>query len=158
MSQSRGTYDDRQPIWEKRWTERSTDAVVRIAQCNTTFTGKTTYSTGSKPRSLNAVDVNGDGKLDIIVANYGSNNVGVLLNIGNGSFAAQTTYPAGTGPAFVPAADVDGDGKPDIIVTNYGSKNIGVLLNTGNGTFAAQATYPAGTSPNVVVAVDVNGD
>ncbi|CAF4911856.1 unnamed protein product, partial [Rotaria socialis] len=96
MSQSRGTYDDRQPIWEKRRTERSTDAVVRIAQCNTTFTGKTTYSTGSKPRSLNAVDVNGDGKLDIIVANYGSNNVGVLLNIGNGSFAAQTTYPAGT--------------------------------------------------------------
>ena len=29
MSQSRDTYDDRQPIWEKRWTERSADTVVR---------------------------------------------------------------------------------------------------------------------------------
>ncbi|CAF4662119.1 unnamed protein product [Rotaria socialis] len=130
MSQSRGTYDDRQPIWEKRWTERSTDAVVRIAQCNTTFTGKTTYSTGSKPRSLNAVDVNGDGKLDIIVANYGSNNVGVLLNIGNGTFTAQTTYSTGSGsnPYYVAATDVNGDGKPDIIVANYGSNNEGVLI------------------------------
>ncbi|CAF4186725.1 unnamed protein product, partial [Rotaria magnacalcarata] len=76
-----------------------------------------------------AVDVNGDGKPDIIVANYNSNNVGVLLNIGNGTFAAQMTYSAGSGPACVAAVDVNGDNKPDIIVANYGSNNIGVLLN-----------------------------
>ncbi|CAF3381362.1 unnamed protein product [Rotaria socialis] len=29
MSQSRDTYDDRQPIWEKRRTERSADTIVR---------------------------------------------------------------------------------------------------------------------------------
>ncbi|CAF5204174.1 unnamed protein product, partial [Rotaria magnacalcarata] len=87
-------------------------------QSSTIFTGQTTYSTGSNPESLKAVDVNGDGKPDIIVANYGSNNVGVLLNIGNGMFAAQTTYLTGAGPVEVAAADVNGDGKPDIIVAN----------------------------------------
>ncbi|CAF4029158.1 unnamed protein product, partial [Rotaria magnacalcarata] len=98
-------------------------------QCNTTFTAQTTYSTGSNPRSLTAVDVNGDGKPDIIVVNYGSNNVGVLLNTGNGTFSAQATYLTGTGPSCVVAADVNGDRKPDIIVANYGSNNVGVLMN-----------------------------
>ncbi|CAF3362994.1 unnamed protein product [Rotaria socialis] len=139
-------------------TVTATTVTASITQCRTIFTGQKTYSTGSGPRSLSAVDVNGDGKLDIIVANYVSKNVSVLLNTGDGTFAAQTTYLAGTGPAFVPVADVNGDGKPDIIVTNYGSKNLSVLLNTGNGTFAAQTTYSTGTMPNVVVAADVNGD
>ncbi|CAF1617708.1 unnamed protein product, partial [Rotaria magnacalcarata] len=100
-------------------------------QCSTIFTGQTTYSTGSNPNSLMAVDVNGDGKPDIIVANSGSNNVGVLLNIGNGTFSAQTTYStgSGSGPYYVVAVDVNDDNKPDIIVANYGSNNIGVLLN-----------------------------
>ncbi|CAF2092702.1 unnamed protein product, partial [Rotaria magnacalcarata] len=111
-----------------------------VTQSSIIFTGQTTYPTGSNLKSLNVVDVNGDGKPDIIVANYGSNNVGVLLNIGNGAFAAQTTYSTGTGPNILVADDVNGDGKPDIIVINYGSINVGVLLNTGNGTFAAQTT------------------
>ncbi|CAF4310005.1 unnamed protein product, partial [Rotaria magnacalcarata] len=84
-----------------------------------------TYSTGSSPKSLNAVDVNDDGKLDIIVVNYGSNNVGVLLNRGSGTFSPQTTYSTGSGPFYVAAADVNGDGKPDIIVVNSGSNNAG---------------------------------
>ncbi|CAF4403207.1 unnamed protein product, partial [Rotaria magnacalcarata] len=72
----------------------------------------------------------------MIVANYGSNNVGVLLNIGNGKFTAQTTYLSGTGPVEVAVADVNDDGKPDIIVANYASNNVGVLLNIGNGTIS----------------------
>ncbi|CAF4303580.1 unnamed protein product, partial [Rotaria magnacalcarata] len=110
---------------------------AECCQSSTIFAAQTTYSTGSTPRSVNAVDVNGDGKPDIIVANYGSNNVGVLLNTGSGTFSAQTIYSTGILPDSVVAADVDGDGKPDIIVANYGSNNVGVLLNTGNGTFSA---------------------
>ncbi|CAF1035589.1 unnamed protein product, partial [Rotaria magnacalcarata] len=98
-------------------------------QCSVIFTGQTTYSTGNGPNAVVAVDVNGDGKADIIVANYGSNNVGVLLNIGNGTFAAQMTYSAGSGPVCLAAPDVNGDGKPDIIVANSVSSNVGVLLN-----------------------------
>ncbi|CAF2094493.1 unnamed protein product, partial [Rotaria magnacalcarata] len=75
------------------------------------FTTQTTYSTGSSPDSLQAVHVNGYDKPDIIVANAGSNNVGVLLNTGNGTFSAQTTYSTGSGsaPYSVVAVDVNGD-------------------------------------------------
>ena len=119
-----------------------------------------TYSTGSGPNSVAAADVNGDNKPDIIVTNIGANNVGVLLNTGNGAFADQVTYSTGSTPRYVAAADVNGDSKPDIIVANYGTNNVGVLLNTGNGTFANQVTYSTGSSsrPYSVAAADVNGD
>ncbi|CAF3681929.1 unnamed protein product, partial [Rotaria socialis] len=126
-------------------------------QCSIIFTGQMTYSTGSYPKFLNAVDINGDGKPDIIVVNYASNNVGVLLNTGNGTFSAQTTYLTGTGPFGLAITDVNGDGKPDIIVVNSGSNNVGVLLNIGSGTFSAQTTYSTGSSPDCVAAADVNG-
>ncbi|CAF1648956.1 unnamed protein product, partial [Rotaria magnacalcarata] len=91
------------------------------------FPAQLTYPTGANPTVVVAADVNGDGKPDIIVGNSGSNNVSVLLHIGNGTFAAQTTYSTGTNPVAVAAADVNGDGKPDSIVANDGSNNDGVL-------------------------------
>ncbi len=76
------------------------------------------------------VDVNGDGKLDIIVTNNGGNNVGVLLNSSDGTFLPQTTYSSGSGsnPRSVSVIDVNNDNKPDIIVANSGTNSIGVLL------------------------------
>ena len=82
-----------------------------------------------------AADVNGDGKPDLIVTNYYSNTVSVLLNTTapgatTASFAAQTTFATGIHPRSVAVADVNGDGKPDLIVANVGSNTVSVLLNT----------------------------
>ena len=43
-------------------------------------------------------DVNGDGKPDLVVANYSGNNVSVLLGNGDGTFAAQQTFAVGANP------------------------------------------------------------
>ena len=114
---------------------------------NTTATGATTASfgpqgnltTGTTPYSVVAADVNGDSKPDLLVPNYGSSNVGVLLNAtapgaAMVSFAAQLTYPTGSSPTSVAVADVNGDRRPDLIVANYGGNTVGVLLNTGTYT------------------------
>jgi len=77
---------------------------------------------------LAVVDVNSDSKPDIIVTNYGSINVGVLLNTGNGTFAAQQVYSTGSGPEAVAVVDINSDGKLDIIVTNYLNSTVSVLL------------------------------
>jgi hypothetical protein len=89
---------------------------------------QTTYSTDSSPLGIAVVDVNNDSKPDIIVANINSNNVGVLLNTGNGTFTAQTTYSTGSGPYGMAVVDVNSDSKSDIIVTNYLSNDVSVLL------------------------------
>jgi hypothetical protein len=131
---------------------------------NGKFFIQATYSvnTGSSPSFVVTNDVNGDGKSDIVVANSGGDNVGVLLNKGNGNFFAQTTYLTGSGssPASVVAADVNGDTKPDIIVANSGRDNVGVLFNQGDGSFSAQTEYSTGSGsyPTCVAAADVNGD
>ena len=50
-----------------------------------TFATKTDFGAGSRPWSVAIGDVNGDGKPDLATANYGSNTVSVLLNIGQGT-------------------------------------------------------------------------
>ena len=84
------------------------------------------YDAGDRPSSVVAADLDGDGKLDLIVANYGGNNVSVFRNYGNGTFASKADYAAGNGPLSVFVADLDGDGKPDLVVANVGSNTVSV--------------------------------
>ncbi|MFN6050576.1 MAG: FG-GAP repeat domain-containing protein, partial [Planctomycetia bacterium] len=81
-----------------------------------TFSPQQTFAAGNGPVSVNHGDVNGDGILDIITANYYSNNASVLLGNGNGTFKAETTFATGIKPASVTLGDVNGDGRLDIII------------------------------------------
>ncbi len=128
------------------------------------FNAQKTYSTGksSSPSSLAVADVNNDNKPDIVVANENGNNVGVLLNDGQGTFLSQTAYSIGadSNPEHVSIGDINGDDKPDIIVPRYRAGSFGVLLNYGNGTFHAPVFYSTEARlhlKNLAVA-DVNND
>ena len=143
------------------------------------FAPQVVFATGLDPTSVTAADVNGDGKPDLITANfdyYGTGNtVSVLLNstapgATTPSLAPQETFATGVGPSSVMTADVNGDGKPDLIVANYGvpdsvpiGNTVSVLLNTtapgaATASFAAQQTFVTGTNPYSVTTADVNGD
>jgi hypothetical protein len=60
--------------------EGSNNVSVLLNTGNGTFLSQDTYSTGARPHSVAVVDVNSDNKPDIVVANWGSNNTGVLLH------------------------------------------------------------------------------
>jgi hypothetical protein len=83
---------------------------------------------GSKPRSVIPADFNGDGKIDLAVANYGSSSVSLLLGNGDGTFSSRIDYPTGTSPQSITAGDFDGNGRLDLAVANYGSNTASVLL------------------------------
>jgi hypothetical protein len=99
-------------------------------------TAKTfTVLPGERPVSVAVGDFDGDGKHDLVTANYGSNNVSVLLGLGDGSFGVATIFAVGDGPVDSPrpesvaVGDVNGDRKQDLITANRETNKVAVLLN-----------------------------
>ncbi|HBO44242.1 MAG TPA: hypothetical protein DD670_09980, partial [Planctomycetaceae bacterium] len=123
-----------------------------------TFAARVDYTVGSGPQCVTAADVDGDGWVDLVAANYGSNTVSVLRNQGDGTFAARVDFSVGGCPMSVTAADVDGDGRVDLVAANFNSHTISVLRNQGDGTFAARVDYAVGGAPRSVMSADVDGD
>jgi len=114
---------------------------------------------GSNPYSVIAADVSGNGRMDLISANFGNGGtLSVLTNNGSGGFVLAATYPVGTNPRSVVAADVNGDGKVDLISANTGADTLTVYTNNGSGGFALSGTYGVGSQPWSVTAADINGD
>jgi hypothetical protein len=138
---------------------------VLLGMGNGTFQTVTTYSTGaaSNPSDIAVADVNGDGRLDLLTANYGSNSAGVLLGNGNGTFQAAVAFATGaTGgaPVGIAVTDITGDGKLDLITANSFGYNISVFAGTGTGTFQTPVNYALGPTavPLDVTVADLNAD
>ncbi|CAF3251064.1 unnamed protein product [Rotaria sp. Silwood2] len=128
------------------------------------FSNQMTYSTGnsSGPIALAISDFNNDSRLDIVVANYHTNNVGIFLGHGNGTFLPQITFPTGnsSGPGSIAINDFNKDGRQDIAVANYEGRNVGIFLGYGNGNFSSQSIYPTGIGyyPYWLAVGDFNND
>jgi len=111
------------------------------------------YGAGNWPNSVAAADLNGDGRIDLAVANSEGDSVSVLLGIGDGTFGLATQFAAGDQSRFVAIADFNADGRPDLAVANGISNSVSVLLGVGDGTFEGSIDVGTGRNP-VSLAVD----
>jgi hypothetical protein len=116
---------------------------VLLGNGDGTFQPVKTYDPGGySSDSVAVADVNGDGNLDLAVANFcvsrvacATGTVGVLLGNGDGTFQPVKTYDSGGNAFSVAAADVNGDRKPDLVVANTcanhncNNSSVGVLFN-----------------------------
>jgi hypothetical protein len=110
------------------------------------------------PAATAVGDFNGDGKLDIAVAQqFGTlSQVEVMLGNGDGAFSAGSIYQVGSFPTAALAADFRKNGKLDLaIATLYGGTTI--LLGNGDGTFTFNGNL---NTPDAewVLSADFNGD
>lgn len=122
---------------------------------------RTDVTTGGNPYGVTAADFNGDGKLDLAVANNTSNVVSILIGNGDGSFQPGVDYATGTNPFAVTTGDFNGDGVIDLAVANFnaaGPGSVSILLGNGDGTFQPHVDYPTGSASIGVTAADFNGD
>jgi hypothetical protein len=135
--------------------------------------GKPIYSAGKLPASVVIGDFNGDGKLDVAVANRACRNcsgysgsISVFLGHGDGTFEKAVTYPLlGAFIKSMTVGDFRGNGKLDLAVADCvpypcGGDAVGILLGNGDGTFQPEVPYGAGPGDcaDSIVAADFNGD
>ncbi len=101
------------------------------------FAGRVDFSTGIQPYKLVAGDIDGDGRVDLVVANRGSHSLSIYRNTstgGNLSFAEKVDYQAGVQPWGIDLGDLDGDGKLDIAAVDYGGDGNGRLMHIFRNT------------------------
>jgi uncharacterized protein (TIGR03437 family) len=106
-------------------------------------------------------DLNGDGIPDVVTAINGatSNQVAVLLGIGNGSFKSAVPSNTGTSAPEILIRDMNGDGKPDLLLADCcGLSEASFLAGNGDGTFLAELRFSSGPNPAALATADFNGD
>jgi len=118
-------------------------------------------ATGSSPGGVEAADLNGDSRPDLVVTNE-SGSVSIFLNDGGGNFHAPPGSPFGAGnqPNDVAIADLNGDAKPDLAFANHEAHAVTVLLGAGKGGFSAAPDIAVQSVPHPhgIAAADLDHD
>jgi len=122
------------------WSSRALSVVVLLNDKTGNFEPGVSYEISSYVRdAITAADLNGDGKIDLIVT-YGG-TVAVLTGNGDGTFQPETDVSLGDASTNqVAVADINGDGIPDMLVALDGS--IAIFLGSANGGFGAPTYLP----------------
>jgi hypothetical protein len=131
--------------WPAEPSRKISCYIVQACDTHGSFTAIAPPTVGSAPGGVFLVDLNRDGKLDLVLGNGTSPYVSILLGHGNGTFSAPTSPAAPTGPLAV--MDVNRDGKLDLVFSEgnapgFAQTTISVLLGEGNGQFTGGPPSP----------------
>ncbi len=146
----------------------NTVSVYKNLGVGANFSAATDYVIGTtlnpNPSAITIADVNGDGRLDLIVANHDENSVSILFGLGNGTFGGATNnYAVGQGPSSVCVVKMDTNSPyADIIVANTTDGTVSILYGATNGIFPSSDSFEIQTfgdpQPVSVQVGDFNGD
>ena len=135
-----------------------------------------TIPVGQGVSDVQAIDTTGSGRLDLVVTNKLTGQLGILQNLGNGTFGPLEPYRAGTGlsaidtssgspvvtseeaTAGVAAGPLTPGGPTDLVTANPGSNTLGLLVGLGGGRFANPVTLQTASPAQVVRMGDFTGN
>jgi hypothetical protein len=139
------------------WNQTAKSGSVLLGNGDGTFASKTDFVPGRGPVAIALADLNGDGLLDLAVANI-ENTISILLGSGDGTFDKRADFPTRDEPWALALADLNGDASPDLVVANDRGGTVSVLLGQGSGTFGPKRDFLAGPTPRNLALADLNGD
>jgi len=108
------------------------------------FSNGSSVGVGKQPRRMAVGDIDGDGDLDLVTANFNANTVSVRLNNGAGVFSGSQEVAVRENPLMVALGDVDADGDLDILTANDdGLNTVSIALNGGSSTGSNTGLFPS---------------
>jgi hypothetical protein len=107
---------------------------------------------------LEAVDMDGDGRTDLVVATSPERSVEILANRETGTFEALGVFPFDVRPEDMISTDIDGDGDVDVGILNRRGATVSLLFNDSGVLSVPTVIEIPGRSPFDLVAADFNGD
>lgn len=111
---------------------------------------------------VTAIDLNGDGKLDLLSSNDTLFAATVMLGNGDGTFSATTSFTTGSTSYGISTGDFNQDGFVDLAATTALGADLGtvqILLGNGDGTFKARTSFVGAPNHSSDISLgDVNGD
>lgn len=109
------------------------------------------------PTAIASADLNGDGRLDIVIGGFG---LAVMLwDDSQDNFTEPAITEVGNGAiSGLAIADVNNDGIPDIAAADVGQKKLEIFIGKGDGSFKSPISIDAGRAPESVVVTDFNRD
>lgn len=122
-----------------------------------TFIVGTPFS-AARANFLESGDLNGDGSVDLVVADYINGALYSYLGQGNGSFIAGGMVDAPGGSQGVELADLNSDGKLDAACVSGGANTLTIFFGNGDGTFTLSQNLVTGNNSFTLKLADLNRD
>ncbi|TGE20414.1 hypothetical protein E5K00_20675 [Hymenobacter aquaticus] len=138
---------------------------IRLNNGAGVFGGNTEVTVAKPCNGLAVADIDNDGDVDLLSADYDSNTLSVRKNDGTGQFSGTgsiSIIAGGTGvwsTRDIKMGDLDGDGDLDVIIRNKQGESVDIFLNDGQGNFSSgQRIYSQGTACLGLSDLDGDGD
>ena len=141
-------------------SQTSNGVVVMLGSGSGGFTNTSAspIATGTTPVGVVATDLNNDGKMDLVVTNYGASTISILLGNGDGTFQTAVTKSVAAQPEAILAADFNHDGNMDLVVAHLSTNTVAIMLGDGSGGFPTSISVATGSGPYSLAVADLNGD
>ena len=142
----------------------SSDVSILLGRGDGTFLPQRRFDATVAPYAITVGDVNGDGHLDLLVADAvpGAffSNVAVLLGRGDGSFQPERLQqmPRYLADPTLALADLNGDGRLDLISGGGSINGVDLFMGDGQGAFTYIGTVPGTRQATDLIVTDLNGD
>jgi hypothetical protein len=124
------------------------------------FKKVTYYRAGQRSYLVATAELTASGNSDLVVADYLTNQISILLGNGDGTFRAATHFAVAR-PIAIAVGDLNGDGKQDLVVVESNGTGAGAVatyLGHGDGKFSFKASYVVGDEAGFVTLGDFDGD
>jgi hypothetical protein len=112
----------------------------------------------TSPAEIDIADFDGNGLLDMAVADDVDDGVAILLQTASGVFKLISFVAAGNATNSVVSVDLNGNGVLDLATANENENTLSILMGDGGGGFTKLGNIAAGARPRSIVSADVNGD